>query len=31
MGEMIDSAVKGEAKIEDVINLGAKSVQQTMK
>jgi ABC-type glycerol-3-phosphate transport system substrate-binding protein len=31
MGEMIDSAVAGEGKIEEIINLGARRVQQTMK
>jgi ABC-type glycerol-3-phosphate transport system substrate-binding protein len=31
IGEMIDSVVKGEAKIEEAMNLGAKRVQQTMK
>lgn len=30
MGEMIDSVVAGEGKIEDIINLGARRVQQTM-
>ena len=31
MGEMIDSTVAGEGKIEEIINLGARRVQQTMK
>ncbi|MDD5071270.1 MAG: extracellular solute-binding protein [Patescibacteria group bacterium] len=30
MGEMIDSAVAGEGKIEEIINLGARRVQQTI-
>jgi len=30
MGEMIDSVVKGEAKIEEAISFGAQKIQQTM-
>ena len=30
IGEMIDSAVAGEGKIEEIINLGARRVQQTI-
>ena len=30
MGEMIESAIKGEMKISDIINLNAKKVQQTI-
>ncbi|MFA4833745.1 MAG: extracellular solute-binding protein [Patescibacteria group bacterium] len=30
MGEMIDSAVAGDGKIEEILNLGAKRVQQTI-
>ena len=30
MGEMIDSAVAGEGKIEGIINLGARRIQQTI-
>lgn len=30
MGEMVDTVLVGQARIEDVINLGAKKVQQTL-
>jgi hypothetical protein len=31
MGEMIDSTASGSEMMQDVINLGAKKVQQTIK